>query len=186
VRRFISWRALLKALDITLPTVMNPGVFVVEKLYPMPQREDPMPDTTSAPTPAAVAGRPLIRSWRRALGYGFLLWLVPFIAAVGLFPIRQSNRPLFESIMPIVLAVCTMLALKLYLRRGAAPAFGEGLLLGLIWMAVSLLFDWPMFSAGPMKMTLGGYMSDIGAAYLLFPVLTVGAGFLLRGTKGDM
>ena len=139
-----------------------------------------MADTTSAATPAPAPGRPLIRSWRRALGYGFLLWLVPFVVAVALFSIRQSNRPLFESIMPVVLAIGTMLALKLYLRRGAAPSLGESLLLGAIWMAISLLFDWPMFSAGPMKMTLAGYMSDIGAAYLLFPVLTVGAGFLLR------
>jgi len=140
-----------------------------------------MADTTSAATPAPAPGRPLIRSWRRALGYGFLLWLVPFVVAVALFSIRQSNRPLFESIMPVVLAACAMVALKLYLRRGAAPALGESLLLGAIWMVISLLFDWPMFSAGPMKMTLAGYMSDIGAAYLLFPVLTVGAGFLLRG-----
>jgi CHASE2 domain-containing sensor protein len=140
-----------------------------------------MADTTSAATPAPAPGRPLIRSWRRALGYGFLLWLVPFVVAVALFSIRQSNRPLFESIMPVVLAACTMVALRLYLRRGAAPSLGESLLLGAIWMAISLLFDCPMFSAGPMKMTLVGYMSDIGAAYLLFPVLTVGAGFLLRG-----
>lgn len=140
-----------------------------------------MAGTTSAPAPAPVPGQPLIRSWRRALGYGFLLWLVPFVVAVALFSIRQSNRPLFESLMPLVLAACTMVALKLYLRRGAAPALGESLLLGAMWMAISLLFDWPMFSAGPMKMTLAGYMSDIGAAYLLFPVVTVGAGFLLRG-----
>jgi len=140
-----------------------------------------MADTTSAATPAPAPGRPLICSWRRALGYGFLLWLVPFVVAVALFSIRQSNRPLFESIMPVVLAACAMVALRLYLRRGAAPSLGESLLLGAIWTAISLLFDWPMFSAGPMKMTLAGYMSDIGAAYLLFPVLTVGAGFLLRG-----
>jgi len=140
-----------------------------------------MADTTSAATPAPASGRPLIRSWRRALGYGFLLWLVPFVVAFSLYSVRQSNRPLFESIMPVVLAACTLVALRLYLRRGAAPAFGESLLLGALWMAISLLFDWPMFSAGPMKMTLAGYMSDIGAAYLLFPVLTVGAGFLLRG-----
>jgi hypothetical protein len=31
-----------------------------------------------------------------------------------------------------------------------------------------------------MKMPLGAYMSDIGAAYLMFPAVCVPAGFLLQ------
>lgn len=140
-----------------------------------------MPNAASCPQPAEQSTQPkLLRSWKKALGYGFLLWLIPFVVSMALFPIRQGNRPLFESIMPLVEAICTIFFLRLYLRHGKAPGMGESLLLGVLWMGISLLFDWPMFAAGPMKMTPAAYLSDIGAAYLLFPVLTVGAASLLR------
>ena len=82
--------------------------------------------------------------------------------------------------MMVVLAACTMLFLWLYLRKSATLTLAEGLLLGVIWLGMSLLFDLPMFSAGPTKKRLGEYLAEIGAAYLIFPVLTVGAASLLR------
>jgi hypothetical protein len=43
-------------------------------------------------------------SLRKALFYGVLVWLIPFAVAFLIFPLRQSARPLFESIMPVALA----------------------------------------------------------------------------------
>lgn len=40
-----------------------------------------------------------MRSWSKAIGLGLLVWLVPFVVAVGAFPLHESSRPLFESIM---------------------------------------------------------------------------------------
>lgn len=41
----------------------------------------------------------------RAIFYGFLIWLIPFIVAFVIFPLRESARPLFESIMPVAVTV---------------------------------------------------------------------------------
>lgn len=53
----------------------------------------------------------------------------------------------------------------------------EGALLGVIWFLISILIDAPMMLfGGPMLMTFGEYMSDIGITYLIIPVVTMGIG----------
>jgi hypothetical protein len=44
---------------------------------------------------------------------------------------------------------------------------------------ISIVIDLFMFMWGPMKMSIGDYMADIGLTYLIIPAITVGAGFLL-------
>jgi hypothetical protein len=40
----------------------------------------------------------------RLIGYGFLVWLIPFAVAFIVFPTRVEWRELFESIMAVTLA----------------------------------------------------------------------------------
>ncbi|MBS1253699.1 MAG: hypothetical protein MAG451_02752 [Anaerolineales bacterium] len=63
---------------------------------------------------------------RRSLLFGFLVWLIPFIVSVAIFPIRTSSRALFESIMPVVVAISVVLFSILYLRRVEADLFKTG------------------------------------------------------------
>ena len=49
--------------------------------------------------------------------------------------------------------------------------------MGLVWMALSLLIDAPlMLLGGPMKMSIGDYIADIGLTYLIMPIVTMGLG----------
>jgi len=116
-----------------------------------------------------------MKSWKRALGLGFLAWLIPFVVAMFAFPIRESARPLFESIMAVAVTA-TAVALGLaYLRRVDHGFVREGLQLGLIWFAMCVLIDAPlMLFGGPMKMSFGAYMADIGLTYVVIPVVTCG------------
>lgn len=120
-----------------------------------------------------------MKSLKKAIGFGFLNWLIPFVVAVAIFPLKKAGDPLFETIMPLVVASSAVLFVNLYLKHVVAGAAKEGLLLGLIWLGISLALDSLMFSAGPMKMPLATYMKDIGIGYLVFPIITTGAGFLL-------
>ena len=110
----------------------------------------------------------------RETGFAFLAWLVPFVTAVCLFPVKRTNPPLFESLMGVVLAASSVLLGWLYLRRQQNPTVARGLRVGLVWMVANWLLDGLMFSGGPMKMSLPQYASDIGAAYLMIPVITTG------------
>lgn len=116
----------------------------------------------------------------RALLFGFLVWLIPFVVAFGIFPLRQSARPLFESIMPVTLALVVVAFGLAYLKRVTRRFTWEGIALGLLWMAVSLVIDAPlMLLGGPMKMSLGDYLADIGFTYLMMPVITTGLSLAL-------
>jgi hypothetical protein len=125
-------------------------------------------------------------STRRALVYGLLVWLIPFAVAFAVFPLRASNRPLFESIMPVaVAAAVTGFAVRYF--GGVTTAFArEGLRLGLLWLLISVAIDAPlMLFGGPMRMSVGDYVADIAVTYLVMPVITVGIGAALARRPGS-
>lgn len=119
-------------------------------------------------------------SFGRALLFGFLVWLIPFVVAFAIFPIRQSARPLFESIMPVTVTLVVVAFGITYFKSVTRGFIREGIFLGLLWMAVSLLIDAPlMLLGGPMKMSVGEYVADIGLTYLIMPTVTIGLGLVL-------
>ena len=115
-----------------------------------------------------------MKSLKKAVLFGFLVWLVPFVVAVIIFPINQSDRILFESIMPVVLTISAVIFSNAYLKKVNADYLKEGILLGLMWFAISILIDLSLFMYGPMKMTFIDYVKDIGLTYIIIPTVTIG------------
>ncbi len=112
---------------------------------------------------------------RRALLFGLFIWLLPFAVAFIIFPLRESARPLFESVMPVAISVVTVVLGIRYLRTVNRNLVREGVLLGLMWLAICIIIDAPlMLLGGPMKMTVAEYAADIGVTYLMIPVITIG------------
>ena len=105
---------------------------------------------------------------------------MPFMVAFLIFPLRTSNRPLFESIMPAVVTLCVVIFANLYFRKLGKKFLKEGVLLGILWLVISLVIDLLLFMKGPMAMPLVDYMADIGLTYLIIPTVTIGFGFMMR------
>ncbi len=123
-------------------------------------------------------------SVRKTILFGFLIWLLPFAVAFIIFPLRESSRPLFESIMPIAVTVAAVALGVRYFRQVTHDYVREGAVIGLLWLAMCVLIDMPlMLLGGPMQMTLGEYMGDIGLTYVIIPAITVGIGAALRGGR---
>lgn len=122
-----------------------------------------------------------MKSFKTALSYGFLVWVIPFVVAIMIFPLRASERPLFESIMPVVLTLITVVFGIFYFRKVQTAFLMEGLMLGVTWLATSVAIDLLMFMQGPMQMPLINYVKDIGLTYLLIPTITIGFGYVRRG-----
>lgn len=112
--------------------------------------------------------------------YGFLLWLIPFVVSVLIFPLRISQRPLFESIMPVVIAIWTVFFSIIYFSGLDGDFRREGIILGASWFLISIVLDLPFFMEGPMKMSFMDYMADVGLTYLIMPAVTFGFGYLLE------
>jgi len=112
--------------------------------------------------------------------FGFLLWLIPFAVSVLIFPLRISQRSLFESIMPVVIAVWTVFFTIFYLFRIKSNFLKEGIFIGIAWLLMSIVLDLMIFIVGPLKMPLWDYATDIAVTYLMIPAITSGFGYLME------
>ncbi len=107
-------------------------------------------------------------AWKRAVALGLASWAIPFAFSFLVIPLKKSNAPLFETVMALAVLV-TAGALYQGYFRGRAVSAGEAVSVGVIWLAVNLTMDYPMFAYGPMKMEVWAYYSEIGLVYLMFP-----------------
>jgi len=112
--------------------------------------------------------------------FGFLLWLIPFAVSVLIFPLRTSQRPLFESILPVVIALWTVFFSILYLSGKKSDLLKEGILIGIAWLLISIVLDLMIFIEGSIKMPLWDYVADIAVTYLMIPTITSGFGYLME------
>jgi hypothetical protein len=118
-----------------------------------------------------------MKAFYKALLYGAGVWAAAFITAMLIFPIHETERPLFESIMPVVLTASTVFFTAVYFSKLEINFLKEGIYLGIIWLIINIGIDMLMFSWGPMKMSFIDYIKDIGLTYILIPVITIGMGF---------
>ena len=117
--------------------------------------------------------------WKRAALLGFLSWMIPFVVSFLLFPLKKANAPLFGTLMSLVVLLTAAALLSRYFRNRPVSA-GEAVRVGALWLAINLMLDYPMFAHGPMQMTVWAYYSEIGLAYLAFPIFAFGAARLAR------
>jgi len=115
--------------------------------------------------------------------YGLVLWLVPFIASFP-FVDAQGNYTIpetfFKSIMVVVGALTGVLLSVSYYAGIKKNFFGEGVVIGVLWLAINLCLDLVMVYGGFFKMTPLQYFTDIGLRYLSIPIYTIGMGYALK------
>jgi hypothetical protein len=117
----------------------------------------------------------------KLVGFGFLIWLIPFLVSFVIFPLKSSNRPLFESIMPFFLVLAVMISSILYFKKIDKDSLKEGILAGVLWFVISLVIDLLLFlPASPMQISFVDYMMDIGLTYLIILMIPMGIGALLN------
>jgi len=124
---------------------------------------------------------------KRAFLYGFLLWLIPFLASVVMFPLKKTDPAFFQSILGVV-SITLAVMLTVHYFQKAKGNLKEGIFLGLIFLSINWFFDFLFFIWGPIKMPLVAYIKEIGIGYLIYPVITIGFGYLLGRThdlKGE-
>ena len=110
---------------------------------------------------------------------GFFSWLIPFVVAILIFKVRETNRPFFETIMAVTVATSTTWLATQYFRQIKRGFIAAGLTAGLVWVAINVGIDLLMFMQGPMKMSFTDYMQDIGLTYMMIPAITTGIGVAL-------
>jgi hypothetical protein len=122
-----------------------------------------------------------MKSIKSALLLGFFDWLLPFAVSFAIFPLKDINYYLFESLMAIAVVLAVVWFATRYFRKVESNVVREGVLLGLLWLVMNLAIDLILFlPQSPMHMPLSIYMSQIGTKYLSIPIVTTGFGYLKR------
>lgn len=121
------------------------------------------------------------RNWKTIMLFGFLILLIPFVVSFFIFPLRSSSRPLFESIMPVVLTSAVVFFTVRYLSKINREFVKEGIFIGIVWAVISLVIDLILFMPeSQMQMTLSYYMMDIGITYLIILIIPLGSAHLMK------
>ena len=115
----------------------------------------------------------------KIVGFGFLMWLVPFIVSLIIYPLKTSFNPLFESIMPVVITLTVVFLAVAYFKDVNTNFLQEGSIIGVRWFLISISIDLILFlPSSPMQMIFTNYMIDIGLTYFIIPPVTVGMGYM--------
>jgi hypothetical protein len=115
----------------------------------------------------------------RAVLFGVAIWLITFIVSFAIYPLKEQWRSLFESIMPVTIAFVVVYFALRYFRRVQGGYLREGIILGLLWLLISLAIDLPLMLSPPINMNLVEYLADIGLTYVIMPIITAGIGAAL-------
>jgi hypothetical protein len=116
----------------------------------------------------------------KIIWFGFLTWLIPFAVSFVVFPFKASNRGLFEMVMAVTVTAVAIIFAMLYLNAVQRGFAREGTLIGIAWFIINIIIDLCLFlPSSPMQMSLPDYMTDIGFTYLIYPIVSIGFGYLL-------
>jgi uncharacterized membrane protein YpjA len=118
---------------------------------------------------------------RNAL-YGFIAWLVPFIASIFFFTKEGGlaiNIFLFKSIMIVIGSITGAVLLVKYFKKIDTEYLKEGIIVGVVWFGINIMLD--LLVLIPMSgMSIPDYFTQIGLRYLVMPVMSISMGTALR------
>jgi uncharacterized membrane protein YpjA len=114
----------------------------------------------------------------KKIGYAIILWVVPYVTAIPLLPLMQSDQTLFKTIMIVEASILAAILAAMYFEKVKKNFLEEGIVLGVVWVVVNWILDFIgllPFS----KMPLDRYFLEIGFRYIVGLSLTISIGYIL-------
>lgn len=122
----------------------------------------------------------------RLFGFGFLVWLVPFLVSFLFFTpqgVLAVGMGFFDSVMLVVGVLVQCVLLLKYFRHVTVNYLSEAFKVGIVWLVMSLVLD-GIFLVSLLKMDLGKYFTDVAIGYAAILILAFFTGYLLEA-KGE-
>jgi uncharacterized membrane protein YpjA len=115
----------------------------------------------------------------RQLGYGMILWLIPYATSLTMLPLIQRDPIFFGTIMIVEGSIVgTALALA-YFEHAPHPDARHGLMLGAVWMVENWLLDF--VGVVPFThTTIARYFMEIGLRYVPMIAIATAIGYAWR------
>ncbi|OPY28195.1 MAG: hypothetical protein A4E27_00381 [Methanobacterium sp. PtaU1.Bin242] len=115
--------------------------------------------------------------------FGLLIWLIPTIIS---FLISYLNiLSLFDIIVAVVVAATVIGFSYLYFKDIDGNFVREGIIIGVIWVLVSIILDLVLIILGVTKLSLANYAIYVAPVYIIIPAITIGFGLYKDQNKQD-
>ncbi len=118
----------------------------------------------------------------KLIGYGFLVWLIPTIITSTLI-IFPNLSYLFDIVSALSLIISAALFSYIYFKDVTINFIKEGIITGIVWLILSIVFDLIMIIVGISTISLNSYSLLVAPLYVIIPVITVSYGLQLDHNK---
>jgi hypothetical protein len=118
----------------------------------------------------------------KIVGYGFLVWLIPSLITVVL-EFFSNVFLIFEIISAAAIAITVITFSYLYLKGINANFIKEGVLVGVIWLIISILLDLLMITVGITQIGLTSYAMYVAPLYIIILAVNIGLGAYMGQNK---
>ena len=108
----------------------------------------------------------------RQLGYGMIVWAVPYATSLTMLPLIQRDPIFFGTIMIVEGSIVGTALAVAYFEHAPQPDTRHGLILGTVWMVENWLLDF--VAVVPFThTTIARYFLNIGFRYV--PMIAIAA-----------
>lgn len=108
----------------------------------------------------------------RQLGYGMIVWAVPYATSLTMLPLIQRDPIFFGTIMIVEGSIVGTALAVAYFEHASHPDTRHGLILGTVWMIENWLLDF--VAVVPFThTTIARYFLNIGLRYV--PMIAIAA-----------
>jgi uncharacterized membrane protein YpjA len=115
----------------------------------------------------------------KKIGYGIVLWAIPYVTSIPLLGLNQSDQLLFKTIMIVEGSIVGAILAAAYFMGVKRDFLRDGIVVGIVWIVVSWILDYGgvVYLSG---MTLDRYFMEIGLRYIAMAAPTVAIGYVLE------
>ncbi len=118
----------------------------------------------------------------RLIGFGILTWLIPFVVSIPFYTpsgLPVIDQTFFKTIMIVVGSAVGALFLVLYFDRTHNLYLREGIIVGVVWLAINWVLDFAILL--PLNhMDLITYFEQIGLRYLVLLFMAIAIGYIVE------
>lgn len=115
----------------------------------------------------------------KKIGYGLILWVIPYVTAIPLMGLMQTDPIFFKTIMIVEGTIVGGVLSALYFQGVPSQFLREGLITSAVWIVLNWVLDFVAllpFSGH----SVSRYFIEIGARYLAMAAPLVAIGYVLE------